>query len=129
MVQLHILSGSRAGATWSLTQFPSIIGRARGVAVQLEEPGVWDQHLTLELDNEEGFIASIRQDAIASINGENFDRRKLRNGDVLELGAVKLQFWLADASQRGLRWRERMFAAGVALLFLIEAWLLWALAA
>ena len=30
----------------------------------------------------------------------------LRNGDIIIIGSVKLQFWLAAARQRGLRLRE-----------------------
>ena len=29
-----------------------------------------------------------------------------RNGDLIELGAVKIQFWIAKAEQIRLRWRE-----------------------
>ena len=31
---------------------------------------------------------------------------ELRNGDLIELGAVKIQFWIAKAEQIRLRWRE-----------------------
>jgi len=30
----------------------------------------------------------------------------LRNGDAIEIGSLKIQFWLSEARQRGLRLRE-----------------------
>lgn len=127
MVQLKLLSGSQAGAVRKVDRFPCTLGRAPGSGVQLEESGVWDRHLTIELDPLEGFLASLHPNALATINGEPFRRQKLRNGDLLELGAVKMQFWLDGAPQRGLRWRESVLWIGLLALVAVEGWLLWRL--
>ncbi len=128
MVQLKVLTGSQAGTTRKLDCFPASIGRAASAAIQLQDAGVWDQHLALELDAEEGFFAKVSPDALASLNGQAFRREKLRNGDLLEMGAVKLQFWIDGAPQSNLAWRERFLWVFVLAIVAAEAILLWQLA-
>ena len=106
MVQLRILSGKKAGTLWETRRFPVRIGRSTGSDLQLEEPGVWDDHLKVALESNEGFMAETQANALANINGQPIQRAALRNGDVLELGSVKLQFWLSEARQRGQGFRE-----------------------
>ena len=55
MVQLQILSGKQAGALWVARRFPVHVGRAADNDLQLEEDGVWDEHLQLDFDPAEGF--------------------------------------------------------------------------
>ena len=52
------------------------------------------------------FRLTRRADANATVNGEPFTEIFLRNGDLIELGAVKIQFWISKAEQIRLRWRE-----------------------
>ena len=107
MVQLRILSGNKAGTSWVTRRFPVRIGRSTQSDLQLEEPGVWDQHLKLELRRREGFLLSPQGDALAVVNAEHIHQPTiLRNGDTIEIGAAKLQFWLAEPRQRGLALRE-----------------------
>jgi pSer/pThr/pTyr-binding forkhead associated (FHA) protein len=105
MVQLKILSGKKAGSLWDARRFPVRIGRLASADLQLEEPGVWDEHVTVDL-NAEGFLVETHANALASINGQPVQRALLRNGDTIEIGSVKLQFWLAEAPQRGQGVRE-----------------------
>ena len=105
MVQLKILSGKKAGSQWDARRFPVRIGRSANADLQVEEPGVWDEHLTMNLDAE-GFLVETHANALASINGQPVQRALLRNGDTIEIGSVKLQFWLAEAPQRGQGVRE-----------------------
>ena len=44
--------------------------------------------------------------ALASVNNQPTSSVRLRNGDVISFGAVKVQFWLSAPKQRGLRLRE-----------------------
>ncbi len=108
MIQFEILSGKPAGATWVARRFPVRIGRAPAADLRLEEDGVWDEHLVLEVDREKGFLLSTQPGALARVNGEPVQEAVLRNGDNIEIGAVRLQFWLGDARQRGLRLREAL---------------------
>ena len=106
MVQFRILSGKKAGSSWVARRFPVRIGRSAASDLQAEEDGVWDQHLTIEFRPADGFLLQSHSEAAVLLNGAPVGDSVLRNGDVIELGALKLQFWLADARQRGLTLRE-----------------------
>ncbi len=105
MVQFKILSGKKAGSLWEARRFPVRIGRAANANLQIEEPGVWDDHLKVNVDAE-GFVVETQGGALASINGQPVQRAVLRNGDTIEMGSAKLQFWLSEARQRGQGMRE-----------------------
>jgi pSer/pThr/pTyr-binding forkhead associated (FHA) protein len=93
MIQLNILSGKSAGAQSVARHFPFRIGRAAGNGLQLEDDGVWDQHLTLEFQKKEGFNLTTSANALATVNGEPVQNIILRNGDTITVGSVKIQFW------------------------------------
>jgi pSer/pThr/pTyr-binding forkhead associated (FHA) protein len=106
MVQIKILSGKKAGSSLDARRFPFSIGRSATSTLQLEEPGVWDEHVKIGLDPAEGFVMETHANALATINGQPVQRAILRNGDTIEIGSVKLQFWLSEAPQRGQAVRE-----------------------
>jgi len=110
-IQLDILSGKKAGAQSVARHFPFRIGRTAENDLQLEDDGVWNQHVILEFQKQAGFKLTTFTDAIATINGESIRDKILRNGDIITIGSVKLQFWLAAAVQRSLRVREFLFWA------------------
>ena len=114
MVQLKILSGKKAGATWVARRFPVRVGRSPASDLQLEEPGVWDEHFRISLNSAAGFVLETQPDALISANGQPVQRIALHNGDTLEIGALKMQFWLAEARQRGLRGSEWLVWATIA---------------
>ncbi|MEN9572818.1 MAG: Inner rane component of cytoplasmic domain [Verrucomicrobiota bacterium] len=128
MVQLRVLTGSRAGTAHTVSLFPCTLGRAVGDDLQLVESGVWENHLQLDLQVPAGFRLSRLGQGRASVNGAEFDELLLHNGDVIELGAVKVQFWLAEVRQTDQRLREMFVWLGLAELILLEAaligWLL-----
>ena len=118
MVQFNILSGQKAGTAWMARRFPVRIGRVATADLQLEESGVWDQHLQLDFNPADGFVLSAQPNALATVNGQPVQQTILRNGDVIQLGSLKLQFWLGEARQTGLRLRETLTwttIAGIAL--------------
>jgi hypothetical protein len=106
MIHLKILSGKKAGTTWVARRFPVRIGRSCSSDLQLEEDGVWDDHFKIGLVPAEGFILEAQPHALAAANGRPVQRAVLRNGDAIEIGSLKMQFWLGEARQRGLRFRE-----------------------
>jgi predicted component of type VI protein secretion system len=106
MVQLQILSGKQAGTRWVARRFPVRIGRSAANDLQLEESGVWDEHLELSFDPAQGFLLNPRPNALVTVNRETAQTARLRNGDSIEIGPVQLRFWLAETRQRGLRIRE-----------------------
>ena len=106
MIQLNILSGKKAGTQTVARHFPFRIGRAAANDLQLDDDGVWDQHLNLEFQKEEGFKLETSPNALTTVNNEPVQNKILRNGDTIAIGSAKIQFWLATARQRGLRLRE-----------------------
>lgn len=124
MVQLRVLNGSRAGTAHTASRFPCTIGRASGDDLQLAEAGIWENHLQLNLQVPDGFRLSRLGQGRASVNGTEFDELVLRNGDVIELGAVKVQFWLAEVQQSSNRVRETLVWLGLAALVVLEGALL-----
>src|SRR5260221_14245683 len=111
MIQLHIISGKKAGEQTAGRHFPFRIGRADQNDLQLEDDGIWDEHLTLEFQKQEGIKITTSANALATVNGEPVQSKILRNGDIITVGSARLQFWLAAARQRGLRVRELFFWA------------------
>jgi pSer/pThr/pTyr-binding forkhead associated (FHA) protein len=108
MVQFRILSGKKAGSSWAARRFPVRIGRSPSSDLHAEEDGVWDEHLSIEFHPADGFLLQSHTETAVLLNGSPVSESVLRNGDVIELGALKLQFWLADARQRGLSLREAL---------------------
>jgi len=105
MIQLNVLSGKKAGSNTVVRRFPFHVGRAADNDLKLDDDGVWDQHLALGFQGG-GFNLAVAPSALIAVNGEPFQNQTLRNGDVITIGSAKLQFWLAAARQRGLRFRE-----------------------
>ena len=95
MVRLRVLNGSRAGADHTASQFPCTIGRASNDDLQLTDPGVWENHLQLDMQSPGGFRVSRLGQGRASVNGAEFDELILHNGDVIELGAVNCRTFVA----------------------------------
>lgn len=128
MVQLNILSGKTAGSQTVVRRFPFRIGREPENELRLDDNGVWDQHLALEFKKSEGFVLTTAPQALSTVNGNTVQSVRLRNGDVITFGSVKMQFWLAAARQRGLRTREWLVWSTIAAItagqFVLIYWLI-----
>ncbi|HOF72076.1 MAG TPA: FHA domain-containing protein [Verrucomicrobiota bacterium] len=127
MVQLKVLSGKKAGTTWLARRFPIRIGRSKAADLQLEDDGVWDQHLQLDFKPAEGIVLTAHPSAPATVNGHPQPQTVLRNGDGIRIGALQMQFWLSPTRQAGLRWREGLTWTAVAILSLGQVALIYLL--
>jgi pSer/pThr/pTyr-binding forkhead associated (FHA) protein len=125
MVQLKVLSGRKAGTAWVARRFPVRIGRSAGADLQVEEDGVWDQHLQLDFDPAAGIVLSAQPNALAAVNGQAVDHAVLRNGDVIDIGSLRLQFWLSETRQTDLRLREAFTWAAIAAISLGQVGLIY----
>lgn len=125
MVQLRILSGKKAGTAWVARRFPVRIGRAPQADCQLEDEGVWEQHLQLELQRGSGLVLRSRPEAPALVNGQPVHQAVLRNGDLIELGAAKLQFWLSESRQAGWGFGEVLTWFGIGGITLGQVYLIY----
>jgi pSer/pThr/pTyr-binding forkhead associated (FHA) protein len=125
MIQLTILSGPRQGITVAPVHFPFRIGRGADSGLRLDEPGVWDRHLTLDLRWTDGVWLQSDPAALTTLNGHRVEQVRLRNGDLIEAGSVRLRFSLTPARQRGLRWREAFLWSAMVALCLGQVFLIW----
>jgi len=124
VVQLNILNSEPADPVRVVRHFPCRIGRARGVDLRFEEPGVWEHHATLLFVPGEGVCIQSAPEALVAVNGQRVERMRLRNGDRLECGSVKLQFWLATVEQGSLWPREACTWLALAALCLLQLWII-----
>jgi predicted component of type VI protein secretion system len=127
VIQLRILSGKMAGAEHVARHFPFRIGRSPAANLQLQDDGVWDQHLELAFDSVAGFVLTAAPDALAAINGQPVRQAVLRNGDVMEIGALKIRFWLGAVRQYRLGIREWLVWTACVLILAGEAALIYRL--
>jgi pSer/pThr/pTyr-binding forkhead associated (FHA) protein len=127
MVQLRVISGSQAGAEVAARRFPFCIGREAGADLRLLDPGVWDQHARLHCRADEGFELEARSQACVSVNGCAAARVPLANGDLIEMGAARLRFWLAPPRQRKFHFREAVTWLGFAALVAFQGFVVWGL--
>jgi pSer/pThr/pTyr-binding forkhead associated (FHA) protein len=125
MIQLKVLSGKKAGAAWVARHFPVRIGRSAGADLQVEEGGVWEQHLQLDFNPAEGIVLSTQPNALATVNGQAVHQTILRNGDTIDIGSLRLQFWLSEIRQADLRLREGFTWAAIAAISLGQVGLIY----
>ena len=128
LAQLTILSGNGKRHNLEANHFPVLIGRGEKCGVQLKAKGVWKRHVMLDLGNEGGFVLRPEKDASTLINNESLkSARRLRNGDIITVGSVKLQFWLGRPRQRSMEGRELVFWLMLYVILVAQAWLIWRL--
>ncbi len=125
MFQLKILTGKRAGHIAVARRFPFLVGRATGLDLTLEEPGVWERHGQIDFCPGEGIQLMAEGDALVAVNGSPVKTVILHNGDLMDMGGVKLQFWLAAARQANQRLHACLIWGGLALFLLLQAALVW----
>ena len=120
MVRFRVLSGSMAGAEVAARHLPFRVGRAANADLRLEAPGVWQHHFELHGRYPDGFEVTCQPEVWINLNGRRVQSAILSNGDVIELGGVRLQFWLSPTRQPSLRLREWCVWFGLAALILFQ---------
>jgi hypothetical protein len=127
MIQFSILSGKRAGTSFVARRFPVRIGRDATCELQAEEGGVWDQHIRIDFIPADGFVLSAQPDCFVAVNAQPVQQTALRSGDIIEAGSLKLQFWLSETRQSGLRVREGLTWVAIAAICLGQVALIYVL--
>lgn len=103
-----------------------LVGRAADGDLSLEEPGVWPRHFQITRQGRD-LVCQAEPNALLSVNGVQVDRAVLRNGDVISIGALKIQFALSPVRQSSLRPCEWLTWAALALLCLSQVVLIYRL--
>ncbi len=114
-----------AGTVVVARRFPFRVGRSAGANLQIEDVGIWDEHLNLSLNPGGEVEATVQSGALVTVNGETLTDRPLRNGDIIQIGAVQLAFGLSPTRQRSFRGREALVWTGLALLCLAQVALIY----
>lgn len=109
-------------------RLPAWLGRSPQCQVQLPDEGVWDQHAQVSLVDRGQIALTVLGQARAYVNSQPVQQTILRNGDVIELGAVKLLFSLSPTRSRSLLWRELLTWLGLAAVAVAQAALIYWLA-
>ncbi|MEI7728478.1 MAG: FHA domain-containing protein [Verrucomicrobiota bacterium] len=125
MIQLTVLSGKQAGAKVVARHFPFRIGRAADSDLVLHDAGVWDRHFELAPASNGAIRLKPLGDAHVAISGHTATETDLRHGDLIEIGAVKLQFWLSETCARSLVGRELLTWLALAGLCLLQVALIY----
>jgi len=121
MVQLRIVSGPMAGREVVARRFPFRLGREPAADLSLPAPGVWERHAQIRCSRGPSLELNSHPEAFTGLNGQRVQRATLRNGDLIELGSVKLQFWLSPARQGSLWLREWLTWLALVGLFAAQA--------
>jgi pSer/pThr/pTyr-binding forkhead associated (FHA) protein len=127
VVQLQFLNGAKAGTRWVACRLPFTLGRSAQDDLRIEDDGVWDRHARIELRDRQWAVLVASEQARTSVNGQPIQEAILRNGDILQIGSVQLQFGFSPAAHRGLRIREVLTWIGIALMALVEVTLVYLL--
>jgi hypothetical protein len=127
MIQLHILSGKKAGATISVSRFPFQVGRTPSSALAFDDAGVWEQHFEITWPTRETLVLQSNSKATTVVNGAKVKGAALREGDVIEAGAVKMRFGFAPVRQKSLAMREILTWIGLGALSLGQVALIYQL--
>lgn len=125
MLLLSVLSGKQAGAQVVAGRFPFHIGRRPDAGLRLDDDGVWDQHCTLAVEAAEGPSLQSASGVPSYLNGQAVERARLRNGDLLDLGSVKIRLGLSPARPKRLRLREVLSWLALASLGLAQVALIY----
>ena len=99
MLQVTLLRPVGGGVT-PVACYPFRIGRAVDDQLRLEAPGIWDRHCTLEWRGLEGVHLVGNAQALTSVNGQTVKEVRVRNGDVVDIGGVRLMLSVCPVPQR-----------------------------
>jgi hypothetical protein len=127
MIQLKVLSGKMAGASVVARRFPLRVGRSPQSDLVVAEPGVWDAHFELDLQPDGAVRLKTLDKTDVTIAGQRTTCCELHNGDVIEAGAARIQFLLAEARSRSLGLRETLTWLGLVALTLGQVLLVYLL--
>jgi hypothetical protein len=120
MVELRVFSGKSAGRIAPVTCMPFQIGRSSKAGLSLSDPGVWEQHVTLEQDSVGQFLIRAGAGATVSVQGAAVQVHRLRNGDQFVCGAARIGFWIAPGRVRSQLAVERALWLGLLCVVFFE---------
>jgi len=125
LAQLAVLDNHSKSLPIMRADLPVRIGRAADCQLRLEEIGVWDYHVELDLDRDDSFLLRPASEASTLVNDEPLkERHKLANGDTIILGDTKVQFLIGPVRQQLSGTRETLCWMVLTAFMAAQVWLI-----
>jgi hypothetical protein len=125
LAQLMLLEKHGMSLPIARADLPVRIGRSADCQMRLEEMGVWDHHVELDLDYNDSFLLRPASEASTLVNDEPLkEEHKLANGDMILLGKTKVQFLIGPVRQRSLDTHEALCWMWLAAFAAAQVWLI-----
>ena len=97
--RLVVISESLMNQRFALRLFRVLLGRSEDCDAQLNHPSVSREHAMIAWDEEQGFaIRNLSEKNPILVNGKAIESHKLREGDKILMGEVRLRFCDAGSS-------------------------------
>ena len=68
---IEVADRAQAPVSYDIFRLPCVVGRKSSANLRLEAPGVWDEHVCLELDSERRINARVLGGALLTLNGQS----------------------------------------------------------
>ena len=82
MFCLTVVQGKQQGHSVNIERYPFVIGKNQEAQLRLSDPGIWDDHLAIELTVGESPTIKRIGDGSISVNSDPIENAILRNGDI-----------------------------------------------
>ncbi|MGC8887207.1 MAG: FHA domain-containing protein [Verrucomicrobiia bacterium] len=106
MAELLVISGKQSGLSVVIRNFPFVFGRSKEADLPAEEDGIFERHFQITHLPGDGYYIETFEPALISVNDVYVNKARLKNGDFIQAGNVKLRFWLAKVGQKNFRFYE-----------------------
>ena len=102
MFRLTVLEGKRRGQHFDIPSYPFVVGNNVEADLRMPDVGVWNNHVAIEL--EAGGEPHLKRlgEGVVSVNTDPATFSKLRNGDLIVVGAAVFRFSLSPAPLKNL---------------------------
>lgn len=102
MFRLTVLEGKRRGQYFDIPSYPFVVGNNVEADLRMPDVGVWNNHVAIEL--KAGGEPHLKRlgEGVVSVNADPATFSKLRNGDLIVVGAAVFRFSLSPAPLKNL---------------------------
>lgn len=102
MFRLTVLEGKRRGQHFDILSYPFVVGNNVEADLRIPDIGVWSNHVAIELEaGGEPYLKRLGE-GMVSVNADPSTFSKLRNGDLIAVGAAVFRFSLSPVSLKNL---------------------------
>jgi hypothetical protein len=122
---LGVQAPGQADQTVAMDRMPFVVGRGLGSSLSVEAPGVWERHLTFDLVRGEGLVVSVGPGAVAYVEGRTFDRHRVRNGDEMKAGTLRIRVSVGPPRRKRMTMGDWMVWGMLVGVFAVQMVVVW----